>query len=136
MVKMIKKVIYAISIISLVLLTVLTIEMIPLIYQAKWQGIVYFISVLSVLIFELIALLTKKNLAKNYVCYNLFLILTAMYVGIIYYRIYSINFSSSLTYGVDINYCKNNYLLISVMLFLVVVNLLSSITDSNEGKLL
>ena len=121
---MFQRIIYTISIISLVLLTMITIEMIPLIYQTGWQGIIFLILVLLVLIFELVVLFRNKRVVKKAISYNVFLILITMYLGIMYYKIYALNLDLTFLYDIDINYCKDNYLLLSLALILVIFNLL------------
>lgn len=132
---MIKKIIYAISIISLVILTILTIEMLPLIYQSNWQGILYLISVLLVLIFELGMLFFNKKALKKCVSYNTFLILVTMYVGIIYYKIFSTSLNSFL-YNIDITYCKENYLLLSFAFSLIIFNLILLVCDTRKKEMM
>lgn len=102
----------------------ITIEMIPLIYQTGWQGIIFLILVLLVLIFELVVLFRNKRVVKKAISYNVFLILITMYLGIMYYKIYALNLDLTFLYDIDINYCKDNYLLLSLALILVIFNLL------------
>ncbi len=134
MIKTLQKIIYVISIISFILLTTITIEMLPIIFQAQWQGIVYLILVFIILIIELITLINHKDLLKNSFIYNLFIILITMYVSIIYYKIYNVNFSSTYTYDIDIYYCKDNYILLSIALLLVIIYLIIYIIDTTKKE--
>lgn len=132
---MIKKTIYLISIISLVILTKLTVEMLPLIYQSNWQGILYLVSVALILLFELFMLFNNKKLLKNYISYNLFIILVAMYVGVVYYKIFTASLNSLFIYDIDISYCKDNYLLLGLTLSLIVFNLALSIFNAKKKEI-
>lgn len=133
MANIIKKIIYVISIISLVILTILTIEMLPFIYQSNWQGILYLTSVLLVLIFELGMLFFNKKVLKKSVSYNAFLILVTMYVGIIYYKIFSTSLDSFL-YNIDITYFKENYLLLSFAFCLIIFNFIYFLFDVKKER--
>lgn len=136
MASMIKKIIYSISIISLVLLTILTVEMLPLIFQSNWQGIIYLISVILILLFELFMLFSNKKALKKCVSYNIFIILVTMYVSIVYYKIFSTSLNSLFIYDIDISYCKDNYLLLSLALSLIIFNLILLIFDTKKKEIL
>lgn len=117
---MIKNIIYAISIISLCFITYLFVQMLPIIVQSGWQGIIFFFSTILLLITELIILL-DKNQVKEFYSYNIFIILLAMYLSLIYYKIYSINPTSiSLYYNIDIKFCQRNYLIITIAFIMTI----------------
>ena len=111
---MIKNIIYWISILSFCFITYLIVQMLPIIVQSGWQGRVFIISTLLLFIVELIALLFKIPITEFY-SYNIFIIILAMYLSLVYYKIYSINPSSvSLYYDIDIRFCQYNYFIISM----------------------
>lgn len=111
---MIKNIIYWISILSFCFITYLIVQMLPIIVQSGWQGRVFIISTLLLFIVELIALLFKIPITEFY-SYNIFIIVLAMYLSLVYYKIYSINPSSvSLYYDIDIRFCQYNYFIISM----------------------
>ena len=111
---MIKNIIYWISIFSFCFITYLIVQMLPIIVQSGWQGRVFIISTLLLFIVELIALLFKIPITEFY-SYNIFIIILAMYLSLVYYKIYSINPSSvSLYYDIDIRFCQYNYFIISM----------------------
>lgn len=128
---MIKKIIYVISIFSLVFLTFLTVQMLPIVLKAKWQGILFLISQLLLLLFELIVFIKNKNLIKTAWSYNVFVIAASMYLSIVYYKIYSYKLILSSNY-VDINYCKDNYLILTSVFILIIVNLIFIINDKKK----
>lgn len=111
---MIKNIVYWISILSFCFITYLIVQMLPIIVQSGWQGRVFIISTLLLFIVELIALLFKIPITEFY-SYNIFIIILAMYLSLVYYKIYSINPSSvSLYYDIDIRFCQYNYFIISM----------------------
>lgn len=128
---MIKKIIYVISIFSLVFLTFLTVQMLPIVLKAKWQGILFLISQLLLLLFELVVFIKNKNLIKCAWSYNIFIVAASMYLGIVYYRIYSYKLILSSNY-IDINYCKDNYLILTSVFLLIVINLIFIVKDKKK----
>lgn len=116
MVRMIKKIIYDISIISLVILTFITSQMLPIIYKTSFQGLIYLISVVGLLIFEITELIvSKKNIKKTY-SYNILIISITIYLGIIYCTIYNNNALNS------VKYYKDNFLIISILILLTIIS--------------
>lgn len=130
---MIKNIIYSISILSLCFITYLSVQMLPIIVQSGWQGNIFIISTLLLFIAELFTLISKVS-PKELYSYNIFIIILAMYLSLVYYKIYSINpTSTSLYYDVDISFCKNNYLTISIAFFMTICHLYLLRKDKNVG---
>ncbi len=128
---MIKNIIYSISILSLCFITYLSVQMLPIIVQSGWQGNIFIISTLLLFIAELFTLISKVS-PKELYSYNIFIIILAMYLSLVYYKIYSINpTSTSLYYDVDISFCKNNYLTISIAFFMTICHLYFLRKDKN-----
>ena len=128
---MIKNIIYSISILSLCFITYLSVQMLPIIIQSGWQGNIFIISTLLLFIAELFTLISKVS-PKELYSYNIFIIILAMYLSLVYYKIYSINpTSTSLYYDVDISFCKNNYLTISIAFFMTICHLYLLRKDKN-----
>lgn len=128
---MIKNIIYSISILSLCFITYLSVQMLPIIAQSGWQGNIFIISTLLLFIAELFILISKVS-PKELYSYNIFIIILAMYLSLVYYKIYSINpTSTSLYYDVDISFCKNNYLTISIAFFMTICHLYLLRKDKN-----
>ena len=128
---MIKNIIYSISILSLCFITYLSVQMLPIIVQSGWQGNIFIISTLLLFIAELFTHISKVS-PKELYSYNIFIIILAMYLSLVYYKIYSINpTSTSLYYDVDISFCKNNYLTISIAFFMTICHLYLLRKDKN-----
>lgn len=128
---MIKNIIYSISILSLCFITYLSVQMLPIIVQSGWQGNIFIISTLLLFIAELFTLISKVS-PKELYSYNIFIIILEMYLSLVYYKIYSINpTSTSLYYDVDISFCKNNYLTISIAFFMTICHLYLLRKDKN-----
>lgn len=119
----IKYIIYLISILSFCFITYLIVQMLPIIVQTGWQGVVFLLSSLLLFIAELVILVSKGPLRELY-SYNLFIIVLAMYLSLIYYRIYNISpTSDSLYYNIDIRFCKYNYLIVAIAFLMTIFHL-------------
>ena len=119
----IKYIIYLISILSFCFITYLIVQMLPIIVQTGWQGVVFLLSSLLLFIAELVRLVSKGPLRELY-SYNLFIIVLAMYLSLIYYRIYNISpTSDSLYYNIDIRFCKYNYLIVAIAFLMTIFHL-------------
>ena len=128
---MIKNIIYSISILSLCFITYLSVQLLPIIVQSGWQGNIFIISTLLLFIAELFTLISKVS-PKELYSYNIFIIILAMYLSLVYYKIYSIKpTTTSLYYDVDISFCKNNYLTISIAFFMTICHLYLLRKDKN-----
>ena len=127
---MIKKIIYALSILCLVILTIITKDMLPLIFRTKYAGIMFLVFIVLMLISELYALLKYKKALKKNISYNFFVVLATMYVVIVYYRIYS--FDANVLYNFDLKYLRFNYIVLSVALIMIMVDLYLGIKDYKQ----
>ena len=129
MVRMIKKVIYVISIISLGVLTILTSQMIPIIYKSSIQGLLYLLSIIGLLTFEIIELIISKKIVKKTYGYNILIILITIYLSLIYCTIYSKNTLDS------IKYYKDNFLIVSILILLTIISYFFMRKDLKDTKL-
>ncbi len=127
---MIKKIIYALSILCLVLITIITKDMLPLIFRAKYPGIIFLVFIIILLGCELYALLKYKKAVKKNISYNSFLVMTTMYMAIIYYRMYS--FDANILYSLDLKYLRFNYIILSLALLMILIDLYLGIKDYKE----
>lgn len=109
---MLRKICSIINGISLFYLTFLIISMLPFIFQAKWQGLLCILTFLILLIIELLLLLSKKNYTKYTYLHHIFIILITIYFSCFYYKVYTIQ---DMFYSIDIGYCQNNYLYLSIL---------------------
>ena len=99
--------------------------MLPLIFRVK-TGIIFLVFVVLLLISELYSLIRYKKVVKKSISYNSFLIFTTMYILLIYYRIYSID---GINYITDYTYLKFNYLLFSLALVFILIDLYIGISE-------
>lgn len=133
---MIRKIIYSISILSFCFFTFSIIEMLPIIFQSRLPGLLFLFSAFSLILLELILLVKRKELIQNSWTYNLLVIVTTMYLSIIYYKIYSISSTDiSFYYNIDIHYCEFNYLILTLILVFIMIHILFLKKEQKEKNL-
>ncbi len=127
---MIKRVIFYISIISFILLPFLIFEMLPFIYEANWQGILFLIFIIITFICEIVMLIINKSIITNSLLSNISIVVATIYISFLYYNIYS---SNGTLYGVSVDYFKNNYFLLSmIFIFIIFDMIINYIYDKKE----
>lgn len=97
--------------VSLFLFNCLILSMLPFIFESNWQGVLFLVTYLVLLVMELFFLLNKNYFDKYIFIHQLFVILIMMYFGVFYYKIYSIGRNN-----IDISYLQINYLYMSILL--------------------
>lgn len=128
---MLRKILTIINGLSLFYLTFLIISMLPFIFQAKWQGILCIITFLILLFIKLLLLLSKKYSSRYTYLYQIFIILITIYFSCFYYKVYTIQ---DTFYNIDIIYCKNNYLYLSILFIFTIFVMLSIIFKNKKIK--
>lgn len=134
--KTLKTILYAARITSNILYLILLIWMLPYIYDSSWQGLLFLATTSFYIGLTLWALLSKKQIFKETISYNLIMICVFFYFLLVVLRIlFDPRLQSSL-YVLDIAYCKNNFFLLSLILIGMSLNtiLLALATDEDTKK--
>ena len=113
-----KNMLYTISIISLCIYSILTIEMLPFIFASSWQGIFYLVITIALFIVELDLIIKDSSFLKKSYIYNVTIVFITMYLGTIYYIIYTTIDSG---HSNLVSYFKAELLLISLFMIIVFV---------------
>lgn len=106
--------------------------MLPIIFQASWEGKLLIIIYFVFLMIQLLFLLTKNYFLKYSFGHQIFFILITIYFSIFYYKVYTIGIPN-----IDITYCEINYLYVSVLLtinslVMIVYSLLKKIKNKKH----
>ena len=118
---MIKNIIYYLSITSFILIAFLTLELEPIIFSTGANGIIFLVSEVFFMLVELYFLINHKGTVKKSWLYNLFVILSVLYLSFIYYKLYSEGFS---IYEINLDYCKINMLFLALLYVSNVIHIL------------
>ena len=125
-----KKMIYIISIISLCIYNILTIEVLPFIFSSSWQGLIYILVTVFLSIIELILVICNSTFIKECYIFNLAIVFITMYLGTIYYKIYTVLDYNS---GIRMNYCKSNFFFVSLFIIATIIYLYLSYNQKKKS---
>ena len=125
-----KKMIYIISIISLCIYNILTIEVLPFIFSSSWQGLIYILVTVFLSIIELILVICNSTFIKECYIFNLAIVFITMYLGTIYYKIYTVSDYNS---GIRMNYCKSNFFFVSLFIIATIIYLYLSYNQKKKS---
>ena len=117
-----KTVLYYMSLISQILFLVMTSILVPLILKSSWQGLMFLTTVLIYIGIRLFMIVTRKKIVEKVPIYNILTIALTFYLGIIFTRIMLVELSSNVLYDLSMEYCRNNFFLISITMICVILN--------------
>ena len=119
----IRKILYYTGQICILVILYLIIQMLPLILESSWQGIILITSLTIFLMVRLYFYLPENRELTKMPIYNILIISITLYFLLIYFRIFiAIDFKRYLLNTVSIKYCKTNFLILSCSLIGVVLN--------------
>ena len=119
----IRKILYYTGQICILVILYLIIQMLPLILESSWQGIILITSLTIFLMVRLYFYLPENQELTKMPIYNILIIFITLYFLLIYFRIFiAIDFKRYLLNTVSIKYCKTNFLILSCSLIGVVLN--------------
>ncbi len=132
-----KTVLYYMSLISQILFLVMTSILVPLILKSSWQGLMFLTTVLIYIGIRLFMIVTRKKIVEKVPIYNILTIALTFYLGIIFTRIMLVELSSNVLYDLSMEYCRNNFFLISITMICVILNtiILLFLKEENEKLL-
>jgi hypothetical protein len=117
-----KKIIYIFSTLALIAFTIFFIVLLPVIYIAGVAGIIFIIMTIifmgSMLYREI---KNNKNLQEAYL-YNIFIIMLTLYMLIVFCKLGCTGTLDANLYAVNSKYCQINFILLSVVLFILTIN--------------
>lgn len=127
---MITKIINVLSKICLVLLVFLILEMLPFIITSSWSGVILLVTVIFFYISLLLLIILKGRVNISFYVYE---IITVIYCSLIYYKIYTYYLLKEiLNYNQIINYCKTNYIFLSILIINLIINIIIGIFTINK----
>lgn len=121
---MIKKVTYYLRICSILLFVVFVCLLLKIILECGILGI-SFLVMCSLLIFvNIFTVLSRKDIYKELISYNLIPIALTFYLGIIIFKLYTNYKIHNLMYTLNYAYFKTNFIIIDLVILGIVLNTL------------
>ncbi len=116
------KILYYMSLISEVIFLIMVCFLFPYLLQTGFAGILFLGTVIIYIVIRLFMILTKKKIMEKVNFYNFLTIMLTFYLGIIFTRIMLVQFHPSALYELSMDYCRNNFFLISLTMICIILN--------------
>lgn len=121
---MLKKLIYYLRIVSIVLFIVFVYLLLDVILDCGIFGISFLVMCSLFILINLFTVLSRKDIYKDLVSYNLIPVALTFYLGIIVVRLYTDYRANSLMYTLNYDYFKTNFIIIDFVILGIILNTL------------
>ena len=132
---MIRKITYYVRLICSILYLVMSFLMLDYIFQSGNEGIFFLITLAIFVISTLWSLLSQKRIFQNMISYNLIIIALTFYFGVITVRLLlDTRLIQTSLYVVNLEYCKTNFIILSLVMIGMALNTIILYITDNEKK--
>ena len=121
---MLKKLIYYLRIVSILLFIVFISLLLDVILDCGIFGISFLVMCSLFILINLFTVLSRKDIYKDLVSYNLIPVALTYYLGIIVIRLYTDYRANSLMYTLNYDYFKTNFIIIDFVILGIILNTL------------
>ena len=132
---MLKKIAYHFSLISLISFLLFTCSLLKVVLDCGIFGLSFLIMCILFILINLFTVLSKKNIYKDLVSYNLISVALTIYLGIIVTKLFLSSKALSLIYTLNYDYFKTNFIIIDLVILGIILNtLFIYFKDIKEGQ--
>ncbi len=133
---MLAKIIYRLRLIASIVYIIFIYFLLSIIFESGWQGIIFLVLSLVFLMATLLSLLSHKEIFKKTISYNIVIIASVVYLGIITFRcLQVVNEYNSALYSLNMEYCKTNFIILSFVLIGILLNtMVLFLSDNTKQK--
>ena len=121
---MLKTVAYYLRIISVVLFVIFVCLLLKVILDCGVSGISFLVMSILLVLINIFTVLSKKDIYKDLISYNLISTALAIYLGIIVVKLYTNYRVHSLMYNLNYDYFKTNFIIIDLVILGIILNTL------------
>ncbi len=121
---MLKTITYYLRIISVVLFVIFVCLLLKVIPDCSVSGISFLIMSSLLVLINIFTVLSKKDIYKDLISYNLISTALAIYLGIIVVKLYTDYRAHSLMYNLNYDYFKTNFIIIDLVILGIILNTL------------
>ena len=121
---MLKTVAYYLRIISVVLFVIFVCLLLKVILDCGVSGISFLVMSILLVLINIFTVLSKKDIYKDLISYNLISTALAIYLGIIVVKLYTDYRANSLMYNLNYDYFKTNFIIIDLVILGIILNTL------------
>lgn len=121
---MFNKIIYYLRIISLIFFVIFISLLLEIIFNSGIFGISFLIMCILFILINIFTVLTRKEIYKKLISYNLISTALTFYLGIIVVKLYTDYRANSLMYTLNYDYFKTNFIIIDLVILGIILNTL------------
>lgn len=121
---MLKNITYYLRIISVVLFIVFVCLLLEVILDCNAFGISFLVMCSLFVLINIFTVLSRKDIYKELISYNLISTALAIYLGIIVVKLYTDYRAHSLMYNLNYDYFKTNFIIIDLVILGIILNTL------------
>ena len=121
---MFNKIIYYLRIISLIFFVIFVSLLLKIIFNSGIFGISFLIMCSLFILINIFTVLTRKEIYKKLISYNLISTALTFYLGIIVVKLYTDYRANSLMYTLNYDYFKTNFIIIDLVILGIILNTL------------
>ena len=121
---MLKKLIYYLRIVSIVLFIVFVYLLLDVILDCGIFGISFLVMCSLFILINIFTVLSRKDIYKELVSYNLISLALTIYLGIIVTKLYTDYNAHSLMYTLNYDYFKTNFIIVDLVILGIILNTL------------
>ena len=121
---MLKTITYYLRIISVVLFVIFVCLLLKVILDCGVSGISFLVMSILLVLINIFTVLSKKDIYKDLISYNLISTALAIYLGIIVVKLYTDYRAHSLMYNLNYDYFKTNFIIIDLVILGIILNTL------------
>ena len=121
---MLKTVAYYLRIISVVLFVIFVCLLLKVILDCGVSGISFLVMSILLVLINIFTVLSKKDIYKDLISYNLISTALAIYLSIIVVKLYTDYRAHSLMYNLNYDYFKTNFIIIDLVILGIILNTL------------
>ena len=121
---MLKTITYYLRIISVVLFVIFVCLLLKVILDCGVSAISFLVMSILLVLINIFTVLSKKDIYKDLISYNLISTALAIYLGIIVVKLYTDYRVHSLMYNLNYDYFKTNFIIIDLVILGIILNTL------------
>lgn len=121
---MLKRIIYYLRIFSVVMFIIFIYLLLNIIFNCGVLGISFIVMCILFILINIFTILTRKNIYKELISYNLISLALTFYLGIIVTKLYIGYNEMEAIYSINYDYFKTNFVIIDFVILGIILNTL------------
>ena len=121
---MLKKIAYYLRLISVVLFVIFVCLLLNVVFDCGAFGITFLVMCSLFVLINIFTVLSRKDIYKELVSYNLISFALTFYLGIIVVKLYTDYRANNLMYTLNYDYFKTNFIIIDLVILGIILNTL------------